>query len=132
MTDSTPTPPVACGSTTNRSHETAGRITAKYLVRVGYCYPAVTSPGNPPGVLLYAPSACDESLPAPELAPGLVPGGETQSANRKFAKFVVTDIKSPDSGQHCDSASVALQPPQEIEGPSVPPATSQLVCVAPK
>ncbi len=102
----------------------------KYLVRVGYCYPAVTTPGKPPSVLLYAPSACDESLPSPRVATALVPG--TRSANREFSRFVVTEIKSLGAGGRCDSASVSLQPPEEIEGPAIPPASSQLVCVAPK
>lgn len=104
----------------------------KYLVRVGYCYPALTSSGTPPAVLLYAPSACDESLPPPRAASSLVPDDETTPGDRKFAKFVVTDIKSPGSGQHCDSASVSLQPPEEIEGPGIPVAVGQLVCLAPK
>nr|WP_313958267.1 hypothetical protein [Mycobacterium simulans] len=99
----------------------------KYLVRVGYCYPAVTGSGTPPGVLLYAPLACDESLPLPTVAD--LSAGEN---GRQFSKFVVTDIKTPDSGQRCDSASVSLQPPEEVEGPAIPPAVSQLVCVAPK
>lgn len=102
----------------------------KYLVRVGYCYPAVTTPGKPPSVLLYAPWACDESLPSPRVATALVPG--TRSANREFSRFVVTEIKSLGAGGRCDSASVSLQPPEEIEGPAIPPASSQLVCVAPK
>jgi hypothetical protein len=103
----------------------------KYLARVGYCYPAVTGSGSPPRVLLYAPSACDESLPSPNVPTKFVPEGETRSAKLKFAKFVVTDIKSPAAGQRCDSVSVSLQPPEQIEGPAVPPATSQLVCLAP-
>lgn len=101
----------------------------KYLVRVGYCYPAVAD--SEPGVLLYGPSACDESLPAPRVA-GLLHGGETPSGRRDFGKVVVTDVKSPASGQHCDSAAITLQPPEEVEGPGIPPAISQLVCVAPR
>ena len=102
----------------------------KYLVRVGYCYPAVTSSKGAPTVLLYAPSACDESLPVPHLPTGQV-AIETEPA-KKFTRFVVADIKSPGPGQYCDSLSVDLEPPEEIEGPGIPPATGQLVCVAPK
>ncbi len=104
----------------------------KYLARVGYCYPALTNAGAAATVLLYAPSACDESLPSPRLAPGLGPEDQTPSGRPQFAKFVVTDIKTPADGQRCDSASVSLQPPEEIEGPGVPPAVSQLVCLAPR
>jgi hypothetical protein len=104
----------------------------KYLVRVGYCYPAVNGSATPPGVLLYAPSACDEPLPLPDVPFKLLSDRGTQPASSEFTRFVVTDIKSPDPGQHCDSTSLTLQPPEEIEGPGIPPATSQLVCLAPK
>ena len=104
----------------------------KYLVRVGYCYPALTPPSGPPVVLLYAPSACEESLAMPEVAANLVPESEVNPPKSEYAKFVVTEIKSPAQGKRCASTSVDLEPPEEIEGPGIPPATSQLVCLARK
>jgi hypothetical protein len=104
----------------------------KYLVRVGYCYPAVTGPSGEPVVLLYAPSACDESLPLPHAATDIVPGSGAKFPDGEFSTFVATDIKTPASGQHCASTSVDLEPPEAIEGPGIPPAHSQLVCLAPK
>ena len=104
----------------------------KYLVRVGYCYPAVTRPSKAPVVLLYAPSACDESLPLPQVAADMVPDSAAEPPKNEFTRFVVTDIKTPAQGQRCASASVDLEPPEAIEGPRIPPATSQLVCLAPK
>jgi hypothetical protein len=103
----------------------------KYLVRVGYCYPALTPPNGAPVVLLYAPSACDESLPMPEIAANLVPASEVNPPKSQYGRFVVTDIQSRAQGKHCPSVSVDLEPPEEIEGPGIPPATSQLVCLAP-
>jgi hypothetical protein len=105
----------------------------KYLVHVGYCYPAMTRRNGPPVVLLYAPSACDESLPLPEVAPDLVSEvGSSRPAAKEFARYVVTDIQSPAAGKRCASVSVDLEPPEEITGPGIPPAVSQLVCLAPK
>jgi hypothetical protein len=104
----------------------------KYLVRVGYCYLAVTRPHGPPVVLLYAPSACDESLPLPEVAPDLVSEVGSNPPAKEFAKYVVTEIQSPAQGKRCPSLSVELEPPEEITGPAIPPATSQLVCLAAK
>jgi hypothetical protein len=104
----------------------------KYLVRVGYCYPAVTRPNSAPVVLLYAPSACDESLPLPQVSSYLVPWDTAEPAKYAFARFVVTDIQRPSEGKHCNSASVDLGAPEVIGGPSEPPATSQLVCLTPK
>jgi hypothetical protein len=104
----------------------------KYLVRVGYCYPAVTRPNTAPVVLLYAPSACDESLPWPQVSGDLVPWVSGEPPKYEFARFVVTDIKRPADGNHCASASVDLGVPEVIGGPRVPPADSELVCLAPK
>lgn len=95
----------------------------KYLARVGYCYPAVTRPNGPPVVLLYAPSACDESLPLPEVAPDLVSDVGSNPPAKEFAKYVVTEIQSPAEGKHCASVSVDLEPPEAISGPGIPPAT---------
>lgn len=103
----------------------------KYLVRVGYCYPALISSTRTPAVLLYAPSACDESLPLPRVAVNLVADSAIEPPKNEFSRFAVTDIKSPGPGQHCDSISVDLEPPEEVEGPGIPPAISQLVCLAP-
>jgi len=105
---------------------------AKYLVRIGYCYPAATRPNKAPVVLLYAPSACDESLPSPEVSSSLVPSDNAEPAKYKLAKFVVTDILHPAEGKHCASASVDLGESEVIGGSPEPPATSQLVCLAPK
>jgi hypothetical protein len=102
----------------------------EYLVRVGYCYPAVTRPSGEPVVLLYAPSACDESLPEPQVAADLVPGNGAKFPDSEFSTYVVNDIQSPAQGKRCASVSVDLEPPEEISGPGVPPATSQLVCLA--
>lgn len=104
----------------------------KYLVRLGYCYPAATRPNGPPVVLLYAPAACDESLALPEVARDLVSEVGSNPAAKEFAKYVVTEIQSPAHGKHCASVSVDLEPPEEISGPGIPPAVSQLVCLAPK
>jgi hypothetical protein len=104
----------------------------KYLVRVGYCYPAVTRPNGPPVVLLYAPSACDESLPSPDVAPDLTSEVGSNPPAKEFAKYVVTEIQSPAQGKHCASVSVDLEPPEEISGPKIPPADGQLICLAPK
>jgi hypothetical protein len=104
----------------------------KYLVRLGYCYPALTPPNGAPVVLLYAPSACDESLPLPQVAGDLVAEVGADPPAKEWARYVVTEIQSPAKGKHCASVSVDLEPPEEIEGPGIPPATSQLVCLAPK
>ena len=109
-----------------------GYYCLKYLVRVGYCYPAVTRPNSAPVVLLYAPSACDESLASPQVSSYLVPWVNGRPPDYQFARFVVTDIKRPAEGQHCASASVDLGAPEVIGGSRVPPAESQLVCLAPK
>jgi hypothetical protein len=103
----------------------------KYLVRVGYCYPAVTQSPKAPAVLLYAPSACDESLKLPQTPFNL--GVEAAPPPDRFTKVVVTDIKSPGPAQHCPSTSVLLEASDEaIRGPGIPPAMGQLVCVAPR
>jgi hypothetical protein len=104
----------------------------KYPVRVGYCYPAVTRPSGEQVVLLYAPSACDESLPLPQVAADIVPGSAAKFPESDFSTFVATDIKTPAKGQHCASTSVDLEPPEAIEGSRIPPAHSQLVCLAQK
>jgi hypothetical protein len=101
----------------------------KYLVRVGYCYPGVTPPHERPAVLLYAPSACDEFLRRPQAATNLVSDVAVYPPVDEFAKYVVTDIQSPAQGKHCPSVSVDLEPPEEIGGPGVPPAISQLICL---
>jgi hypothetical protein len=103
----------------------------KYLVRTGYCYPVVTQSPKAPAVLLYAPSACDESLRLPQTPFNL--GVEPAPPADKFSKAVVTDIKSPGPGQRCPSISVLLEASnEEVTGPGIPPAQSQLVCLAPK
>jgi hypothetical protein len=101
----------------------------KYLVHVGYCYPGVTPPHERTVVLLYAPSACDEFLRRPQAATNLVSDVALDPPMDEFARYVVTDIQSPAQGKHCPSMSVDLEPPEEVEGPGVPPAVSQLICL---
>jgi hypothetical protein len=103
-----------------------------YLVRIGYCYPGVTRPNSAPVVLLYAPSACDESLPSPQVSSYLVPWDKAEPPKYAFGRFVVTDIQRPSEGKHCNAASVDLGAPEVIGGPREPSATSQLVCLEPR
>ena len=70
--------------------------------------------------------------PSPEVSSSLVPSDNTEPAKYQLAKFVVTDILHPAEGKHCASASVDLGESEVIGGSPEPPATSQLVCLAPK
>lgn len=118
MTDSMPTPELHADRLRIDHPEPSGVLLPEVPGAGRILLSGGDDPGKPPSVLLYAPSACDESLPSPRVATALVPG--TRSANREFSRFVVTEIKSLGAGGRCDSASVSLQPPEEIEGPAIP------------
>lgn len=101
----------------------------KYLARVGYCYPGVTPPHEATKMLLYAPSSCSEDRRLPQVATNLVADVAADPPFDEVTKFIVTDIQSPTQGRQCAGFSVDLEPPEEIEGPGIPPAVGQLICL---
>ena len=67
-----------------------------------------------------------------EVSTSLAPSDNAGPAKYELAKFVVTDIRQPAAGKHCASASVDLGGPEVVGGSPEPPATSHLVCLAPR